>query len=102
MISVLALTLAGLAAGALNALAGGGTFITFPVLVWLGVPPVIANATATTTALLGYLSSAWAYRHSTVVEGALGLPALLAVAVLGEATAGAWWLRRMDRREADA
>lgn len=83
MISFLILTLAGLAAGALNAVAGGGTFISLPALIWLGVPPVMANATATLTALPGYVSSAWAFRRDIRAEGALGLRAMLAVAVLG-------------------
>ena len=39
--------LAAVAAGAVNALAGGGTLITFPVLVAVGVPPVEANVTNT-------------------------------------------------------
>ena len=38
-------TLAAVAAGAINALAGGGTLLTFPALVALGVPPVAANGT---------------------------------------------------------
>ncbi|MFZ9098890.1 MAG: sulfite exporter TauE/SafE family protein, partial [Burkholderiaceae bacterium] len=41
----LLLFVAALLAGVLNAMAGGGTFITFPALVWAGVPPVAANAT---------------------------------------------------------
>lgn len=75
--------LAGLAAGALNAVAGGGTFISFPALVWLGVPPVMANATATLAALPGYFSSAWAFRNDIEAEGALGLKALFGLSALG-------------------
>ncbi|WP_424931962.1 sulfite exporter TauE/SafE family protein [Amaricoccus macauensis] len=83
MLSTLVLILAGLAAGALNAVAGGGTFLSFPALVWLGVPPVMANATATLTALPGYLSSAWAFRHDISAEGSVGLKLMLALAILG-------------------
>lgn len=83
MFSLLVLTLAGLIAGAINAIAGGGTFISFPALVWLGVPPVMANATATLTALPGYLGSAWAYRRDVAAEGALGLRAIVAVTAFG-------------------
>jgi uncharacterized membrane protein YfcA len=57
------LTLAGLAAvaaGFVNALAGGGTLITFPVLVALGVPPVIANVTNTVALCPGYLGATFA------------------------------------------
>ncbi len=83
MIPALILTLAGLAAGALNAVAGGGTFLSFPALIWLGVPPVMANATATLTALPGYVGSAWAFRHDISPEGAMGLRAMFALSVLG-------------------
>jgi len=47
-------TLAALAAGAINALAGGGTLITFPMLVFLGVPAVAANVTNTVALCPGY------------------------------------------------
>src|SRR4026208_1006166 len=46
--------LAALAAGAVNALAGGGTLITFPMLTFLGVPPVAANITNTVALCPGY------------------------------------------------
>lgn len=45
---------AALAAGAVNALAGGGTLITFPMLTFLGVPPVAANVTNTVALCPGY------------------------------------------------
>ena len=62
MLSIVILVLAGLLAGGLNAVAGGGTFISYPALIWLGIPPVSANATATLTALPGYIASAWAFK----------------------------------------
>ena len=80
---VLAVAFAGLMAGALNAVAGGGTFLSFPALVWMGVPPIMANATATLTAMPGYMGSAWAYRQDVMAEGALRLPAIVAIAVAG-------------------
>src|ERR1051325_259748 len=46
--------LAALAAGAVNALAGGGTLITFPILTFLGVPAVAANITNTVALCPGY------------------------------------------------
>lgn len=52
----LLLFLAGLVGGALNSLAGGGSFIVFPALLAAGVPPVLANATNTYAALPGYVS----------------------------------------------
>ncbi len=50
-------------AGALNAVAGGGSFITLPALIYAGVPAVSANATSTAAMWPGSLSSAWAYRR---------------------------------------
>jgi hypothetical protein len=50
-------------AGAINSVAGGGTLLTFPTLVWMGLPPVTANATNTVLIWPGSLSSMWAYRR---------------------------------------
>ena len=76
---------AGLLAGALNAVAGGGTFVTCPALVWLGVPPIAANATATVAALPGYLGAALAFRGDIRAEGSLGLAGVGLWAALGAA-----------------
>ncbi len=82
--AVVVAVIAGLLAGALNAVAGGGTFLSFPALVWIGVPPVMANATATLSALPGYLGSAWAYRHQVRSgSGPLQLKEMLLAAVAG-------------------
>lgn len=54
----LLLLLAGLVGGALNTLAGGGSFVVFPALLAAGVPPVLANASNTYAALPGYVSGA--------------------------------------------
>lgn len=51
------------AAGAINAVAGGGTLVTFPTLVWLGVPSVAANATNTVSLWPGSMGSVWGYRR---------------------------------------
>jgi len=57
-----ALTAAAFAAGMMNAVAGGGTLITFPVLILFGMPPVIANATSTLALVLGTSGSIYGYR----------------------------------------
>lgn len=88
MFDLLLLLLAGLGAGILNAVAGGGTFLTFPTLIWLGVPPIAANATATLTALPGYFGSAWAYRRDMGGEGSLGLRSITLISALGGAAGG--------------
>jgi uncharacterized membrane protein YfcA len=49
-------------AGVVNSLAGGGTLITFPTLVWLGVPSVTANVTNTLAMWPGSISGVWGYR----------------------------------------
>ena len=59
---VLLLVLAAAAAGAVNAVAGGGTLITFPALLAAGVTPIMANATSTLALLLGISGSFWGYR----------------------------------------
>jgi uncharacterized membrane protein YfcA len=50
-------------AGAINSVAGGGTLVSFPTLLWLGVPSVVANATNTVAIWPGSLGSAWGYRR---------------------------------------
>jgi uncharacterized membrane protein YfcA len=56
------IVLAGFLAGAINAAAGGGTLVTFPVLIWLGVPPITANISSSVGLLSGYLGGSLAYR----------------------------------------
>jgi uncharacterized membrane protein YfcA len=58
----LALVSAAFFAGAVNALAGGGTLITYPVLLAFGIPPVAANATSTVALVPGSLSAFWGFR----------------------------------------
>jgi uncharacterized protein len=53
---------AGLAAGTVNAIAGGGSLITFPALIASGLPPVAANVTNTTAVFPGYVASVHASR----------------------------------------
>lgn len=56
------LALAAFGAGLLNAIAGGGSFLTFPTLVWSGVAPIPANATSAVAVSPGYLGSALGFR----------------------------------------
>jgi hypothetical protein len=62
METTILITIAAFLAGILNAIAGGGTFLTFPALVFAGVPPIIANATSALAVFPGYLSSAAGFR----------------------------------------
>lgn len=59
----LVLGVAAFAAGLLNTIAGGGTFLTFPALVYTGVPVVSANATSTVAVFPGYLGGALGFRR---------------------------------------
>jgi uncharacterized membrane protein YfcA len=54
---------AGFLSGAINSIAFGGSFVSFPALVWLGVPPIIANATNTAAVWPGSLGAVWGYRR---------------------------------------
>jgi uncharacterized membrane protein YfcA len=54
---------AAFAAGLLNSIAGGGTLISFPALLWLGVDPVLANATSTAALLPGSLGAVVGFRR---------------------------------------
>jgi len=60
---IIGLILAGGAAGAINAVAGGGTLVTFPTLLAFGTPPVIANATSTMALVVGTVGSVFGYRR---------------------------------------
>jgi len=68
-IEIASLLAAACAAGAVNAVAGGGTLLTFPTLILFGVPPMIANATSTLALLVGMAGSLYGYRnHITDVK----------------------------------
>src|ERR1700742_3093916 len=88
---------AGFAAGGVNALAGGGTLISFPVLIALGLPPVSANVTNTVALSPGYLGGAlsqrdaiaaqsWRVRRLAVVAGVGGLLGSVLLLVTSDST----------------
>src|SRR3569833_3278605 len=60
---ILAASAAAFLAGAINSVAGGGTLITFPTLIGLGLPSEIANATNTVAKWPGALGSMWGFRR---------------------------------------
>ncbi len=62
-IEALALAAAAALAGAINAVAGGGTLITFPALLFLGTPAIIANATSTVALVIGTAGSIFGFRQ---------------------------------------
>ncbi len=79
----LLLSFAAFFAGALNAVAGGGSFLTLPALVYCGVPPIIANATGTVALLPGYAASTWGFRQELKQLQGLHLPRLLMLSLFG-------------------
>ncbi len=79
---------AGLLAGAMNALAGGGSFITLPALIAAGVPPVQANASSTVALFPGGMASAWAYRTKSGPIGSASMRSLLVATLSGGGLGG--------------
>lgn len=89
---VATLVAAAFGAGVMNALAGGGTILTYPVLLFLGQPAITANATSTVALMPGAAASLFGYRREVSTHRAwlktLFLPSLLGGAL------GAWLLLR--------
>lgn len=78
----LLIALAGFVAGGVNAIAGGGSLISFPALVAIGLPTLDANVTNTTAIWPGYLGSAAAYREE-LADQRLRLRALAVTGAVG-------------------
>jgi len=92
--SALLLFASGFFAGMVNAVAGGGTFLTFGALSVIGIPPIVANATSSITQFPGYVTSTLAYWSDirTFWRGALTLCVISALGAL----AGALILLALD------
>ncbi len=76
------LAAAGALGGAINAVAGGGSFVAFPALLFTGVPPVQANATNTLALWIGVTASGGAYRKRMSISRRVMIP-LIATSVVG-------------------
>jgi len=83
LISFALLAAAGFIAGVMNSVAGGGTFVTFPMLVFTGVPSVVANASNAVALFPASFASAWAYRHDFKNFEGVSFKAMAAVSVVG-------------------
>lgn len=79
------LLVAAFVAGALNAVAGGGSFLTLPALVFTGIPPVVANATGTVALLPGYAASAWGFKDDMAPPPGLSMGTSIALSLIGGA-----------------
>lgn len=91
-IRLLLVVMAAAIGGAINAIAGGGTLVTFPALVGLGVPAIVANATSTVALWPGAIGSMYGYRHE--LAGARAWAVRFAVPSLVGGLAGALLLLR--------
>lgn len=92
----LLLLIAAFGAGCVNAIAGGGSIFTFPVLLAVGVPPVSANITNTVALCPGYVGGVVGQWRDLAGQGRR-LAILLPVAALG-GVIGAWLLTRTSDR----
>src|ERR1051326_8677480 len=88
--TILFLFFAGALGGALNSVAGGGSFIAFPALLFVGVPPIPANATNTIALWTAAAASGGAYRKRLAIPRRVMIP-LLTVSLIG-GLAGAFLL----------
>ena len=80
---IILLIFAGLGAGIINAIAGGGSFLTFPALVFTGVPTIAANATSALAVFPGYLSGALGFLKELKTHPARQIGALIGLSILG-------------------
>jgi uncharacterized membrane protein YfcA len=83
ILALIALFLAGLAAGVMNALAGGGSFLTFPSLLFAGLDPRAANITSTIALFPGQVTTGLAVRRLVAGTGRLSFRALLGISLVG-------------------
>ena len=90
IVEIAAILLAGVAAGAINAVVGSGTLITFPILVSFGFPPVTATMSNAIGLVPGSLSGTWGYRRELVGQRRRLLQ-LMPASLLGAVT-GSWLL----------
>ncbi len=94
LLDMMALAGAGLLAGVVNAIAGGGTFFTFATLMAVGLPPVAANATSAVSLVPSSIAAALAYRREIVALRHLLLPLCAVSGLCG--LGGGWLLLHTD------
>jgi uncharacterized membrane protein YfcA len=96
LLQVLLLVAASFGAGVMNAMAGGGTILTFPSLIFLGLPAIAANATSTVALLPGALASLFGYRQE-VREHRHWLKTLFLPSLVGGAIGSVLLLRTPEK-----
>ena len=93
---ILLLTAAAFGAGVMNAMAGGGTILTFPALILLGMPAITANATSTVALLPGAAASLFGFRRE-VSEHRAWLKTLFLPSLIGGAIGSVLLLRTPEK-----
>lgn len=84
--SSLLLFLAGLVAGTLNVIAGGGSMLTLPLMIFLGLPPTVANGTNRVAILIQNVGASWSFHRRKLISREwliLAVPPAVVGAVLG-------------------
>jgi uncharacterized protein len=69
--------------GALNSLAGGGTLVTFPALLFAGLNPIDANASSVVALFSGTFAGAWAYRRNILAVAEFSVLGLFVLSLVG-------------------
>jgi uncharacterized membrane protein YfcA len=83
VLTLIVLASAAVLAGALNALAGGGSLVTFPALLFAGLNPIDANASSVVALFPATFASVWAYRHSIFGVTEVSVTSLSIVSLIG-------------------
>lgn len=92
MLESIIILVAGVVAGSINSIAGGGSLISFPALIWLGRDPLLANATNTISIWPASLAAAWGFRRELMTSQRWLL--LLMLPSIAGGALGAWLLLR--------
>src|SRR6266496_2078249 len=102
---IVLLFVAAVVGGTLNAVAGGGSFLTFPALIFVGVPPIQANATSTVAIWPGSVASTGAYRRELSQQRRSLLYLTVGTSLIGGVVGaiiggygGAYYARKIDPR----
>jgi uncharacterized membrane protein YfcA len=83
VITTIILMVAAFLGGAVNALAGGGSLVTFPALLFAGLNPIDANASSVVALFPGTFSSAWAYRRTITGITEVSVTRFLVISLIG-------------------
>ena len=93
---IIGLALAAATAGLINSIAGGGTILTFPVLLFFGTAPVVANATSTVALMIGTAGSIFGFReHFSAIRN--WLVWFVPVSVIGGWIGSVWVTHTSDK-----